>query len=59
MLGLLEYLPGAVAAEPLQVLPVGEVSRQQAVLKRDARVDEGRGPTVVVHKEGLKEANEI
>lgn len=59
MLRLLEYLPGAVAAQPLQVLPVGEVSWQQAVLKRDARVNEGCGPTVVVHKEGLKETNEI
>lgn len=56
---VLEYLPSAVAAQPLQMLPVGEVSGQQAVLEGDARVDKGRSPTVVVHKEGLKEANEI
>lgn len=55
---VLEYLPSAVAAQPLQMLPVGQVSGQQAVLERDARIDKGRSPTVVVHKEGLKEANE-
>lgn len=38
---------------------MGEVSWQQAVLKRDARVDEGCGPTVVVYKEGLKDKNDI
>lgn len=51
---VLEYLASAVAAQPLQMLPVGEVSGQQAVLERDARVDKGRRPTVVVHEEGLK-----
>lgn len=37
------------------MLPVGEVAGQPAVLQRDARVNEGCGPTVVVHEEGLRD----
>lgn len=40
------------------MLPVGEVAGQPAVLQGDARVDEGRGPTVVVHKERLEGGKE-
>lgn len=47
------YLAGAVAAESLQVLPVSEVTRQPAVLQRDAGVNEGGRAAVVVHKERL------
>jgi len=49
-----EYLSGAVAAEPLQVAPVCEVAGKASVLQGDARVDEGRGSAVVVHKEVLR-----
>lgn len=49
------YLPCAVAAQSLQMLPVGQVAGQPAVLQRDAGVDEGCGSAVVVHKEGLRE----
>lgn len=37
------------------MLSVGEVAGQPAVLQGDARVDEGRGSTVVVHKERLED----
>lgn len=37
------------------MLSVGEVAGQPAVLQGDARVDEGRGSTVVIHKERLED----
>lgn len=40
------------------MLSVGEVAGQPAVLQGDARVDEGRGSTVVVHKERLEDGKE-
>lgn len=49
------YLSCTVAAQSLQMLPVGQVAGQPAVLQRDAGVDEGCGSAVVVHKEGLRE----
>lgn len=37
------------------MLPVGQVAGEPAVLEGDARVDEGRSSTVVVHEEGLED----
>lgn len=48
------YLSCTVAAESLQVLFVGQVSGQPAILKGNSRIDEGGGSTVVVHKERLR-----
>lgn len=48
------YLPSAIAAQSLQMLPVSKVARQPATLQRDARVNERRGTTVVVHKKRLR-----
>ena len=47
-------LSSAVAAEPLQVLSVGQVVGQPAVLQGDPGVDEGGRTAVVVHKEVLE-----
>lgn len=54
----IEHLSSAVAAQPLQMLPVGQVARQTTVLQRDTRVNKGRSSTVVVHKERLREREE-
>ncbi len=41
------------------MLSVGEVAGQPAILQRDARVNEGRGSTVVVHKERLRDREKM
>ena len=48
------YLPGAVAAQPLQVGSVGEGAGRAAAPQGDPRVDEGGRSAVVVHKERLQ-----
>lgn len=47
------HLPGAVAALPGQVLPMGQRARGSAALQGEPRVDERGGSGVVVHKKRL------
>lgn len=48
------HLPGAVAALAAQVLAVGQQPGRARTLEGQPWIDEGRGATVVIHKEGLR-----
>ncbi len=48
------HLPGTVAALAAQVLPVGQQPGGARTLEGQPRVNEGRGATVVIHKERLR-----
>ncbi len=51
---LVSHLPSTVAALAAQVLAVGQQPGGARTLERQPWVNEGRGATVVIHKEGLR-----
>lgn len=52
---LVSHLASAVAALAAQVLAMGQQAGGTGALEGQPRVDEGRGTTVVIHKERLRE----
>lgn len=53
------HLSGAVAALAAQVLPVDQKAAGSSALQRQTRVDEGRGPAVMIHEERLRVKHDI
>lgn len=51
---LVSHLPSTVAALAAQVLAVGQQPGGARTLEGQPWVNEGRGATVVIHKEGLR-----
>lgn len=51
---LVSHLPGTVAALAAQVLAMDQQAGGTGALQGQPRVDEGRGTTVVIHKERLR-----
>lgn len=51
---LVSHLPSTVAALAAQVLAVGQQPGGAGTLEGEPWVNEGRGATVVIHKEGLR-----
>lgn len=54
---VVSHLPGTVAALAAQMLAMGQQPGRAGALEGQPGINEGRGATVVIHKEGLK--NEI
>lgn len=50
---VVSHLACAVAALAAEVLAVGQQTSGACTLEGEPRVDEGRGTTIVIHKEGL------
>lgn len=49
----MSHLPSTVAALAAQVLAMGQQAGGTGTLQGQPRVDEGRGTTIVIHKERL------
>lgn len=54
---LVSHLASTVAALAAQVLAMGQQAGGTGALEGQPRVDEGRGTTVVIHKERLREGD--
>lgn len=56
--GLVSHLPSAVAALAAQVLAMRQQAGGTGALQGQPWVDEGRGTTIVIHKERLRRETE-